>query len=275
MKCDCHVHTRHSHDGKVPLCEVVRLAKEQGLCYMATTEHLDYDFEYGKNRAPVKWSYLDLPKYYEDWKKAKQALDDDKNNTLNLAFGIEASYDPSDAAKQAYQKVITQYPLDVVINSVHCVDGYDMYFKMGFLFKSKKRAYRRYLETILESLDAPYPYEIVAHIGYIAHGAPYKDKVLRYKDFPKEIDAVLNGIIERGKVLEINFHHDMAPPRDIIERYFELGGRKISFGSDAHRGDICRNYEQTCKMLREIGFTHFSTFVKHQEVLVEIPCTLI
>lgn len=211
-----------------------------------------------------------MPKYYEQWQKAKQALDNDKNNTLTLAFGIEASYDSSPQARAAYQRTIEKYPFDVVINSVHCVDGYDMYFKLGFLFKSKKRAYRRYLETILESLDAPYPYEVVAHIGYIAHGAPYRDKSLRYKDFPKEIDAVLNGIIERGKVLEINFHHDMAPSRDIIERYYELGGRKISYGSDAHRGDICKCFDEACAMLKEIGFTHLSTFSRHQEVLVKI-----
>lgn len=270
MRCDCHVHTQNSHDGKIPLCDVVAKAKEQGLCYIATTEHLDYDFLYGKNTAPVKWGMLDVAKYHEDWKNAKQALDDDKNNTLTLAFGVEASYDSSQRAKDEYKKIIAEYPFDVVINSVHCVDGYDVYFKLAFLFKSKKRVYRRYLETILESLDAPYPYEIVAHIGYIAHGAPYRDKVLRYKDFAKEVDAVLEGIIARGKVLEVNFHHDMVPEREIIERYYELGGRKISYGSDAHRGDICKNFEETCAMLKQIGFTHLSTFVQHKEVLVEI-----
>ncbi len=110
----------------------------------------------------------------------------------------------------------------------------------------------------------------MAHIGYIAHGAPYKDKLLRYKDFPDEIDAVLKGIIERGKAMEINFHHEMAPGRDIVERYYELGGRKISYGSDAHRGDICKNFDEAMTMLKEIGFTHLSAFVNHREILIPI-----
>lgn len=270
MKCDTHVHTKNSHDGKLPIQSIVDLAKAQGLCYLATTDHLDYDFEYGKNRAPISWPPLDLDAYYKEWQIAKQALDDDKNNTLNLCFGIEASYDKSDKAKQKYAETIAKYPFDVVINSVHCVDGYDVYFKMAFLFKRKKHVYKRYLETILESLDAPYQYDIVAHIGYIAHGAPYRDKLLRYKDFPDEIDAVLKGIIERGKAMEINFHHEMAPGRDIVERYYELGGRKISYGSDAHRGDICINYDEAMTMLKEIGFTHLSTFVQHREILIPI-----
>lgn len=66
----------------------------------------------------------------------------------------------------------------------------------------------------------------MAHIGYIAHGAPYRDKTLKYADFPNEIDAILKGIIARGKAMEINFHHEMTPGRDIVERYYELGGRK-------------------------------------------------
>jgi HisJ family histidinol phosphate phosphatase len=125
--------------------------------------------------------FLDLEKYYKTWSEAKKALDDDKNNTLNLCFGIEASYDSSKAAKEAYQRTIAKYPFDVVINSVHCVDGYDVYFKMAFLFKTKKRVYRRYLETILESLDAPYQYDIVAHIGYIAH-LPLGESCSRRRD---------------------------------------------------------------------------------------------
>lgn len=270
MKCDTHVHTKNSHDGKLPIQSIVDLAKAQGLCYLCTTDHLDYDFEYGKNRAPISWPPLDLPAYYKEWQITKTALDNDKNNVLTLCFGIEASYDKSEKAKEKYKEIIREYPFDAVINSVHCVDGYDVYFKTAFLFKRKKHVYRRYLETILESLDAPYPYDIVAHIGYIAHGAPYRDKALKYADFPEEIDAILKGIIERGKAMEINFHHDMAPGRDIVQRYYDLGGRKISYGSDAHRGDICKNFDDAVQMLKEIGFTHLCVFEKHREILLPI-----
>ncbi len=270
MKCDTHVHTKNSHDGKLPIQSIVDLAKAQGLCYLCTTDHLDYDFEYGKNRAPISWPPLDLPAYYKEWQIAKTALDNDKNSSLTLCFGIEASYDKSENAKEKYKEIIREYPFDAVINSVHCVDGYDVYFKTAFLFKRKKHVYRRYLETILESLDAPYPYDIVAHIGYFAHGAPYRDKALKYSDFPEEIDAILKGIIERGKAMEINFHHDMAPGRDIVQRYYDLGGRKISYGSDAHRGDICKNFDEAVQMLKEIGFTHLCVFEKHREILLPI-----
>lgn len=142
MRCDTHVHTRNSHDGKLPIATIVDLAKAQGLCYLATTDHLDYDFEYGKNRAPIKWPALNLEEYQKEWQTAKSALDNDESNTLNLCFGIEASYDKSALAKQKYKETIAKYPFDVVINSVHCVDGYDVYFKMAFCSNAKNTCIR-------------------------------------------------------------------------------------------------------------------------------------
>lgn len=268
--CDSHVHSINSHDGHISLGEIVSVAKEKGLEYLSVTDHCDYDFEFGGCAAPVKWGYLDIDKYYKNYKSEKQKLNADENNTLNLCFGIEAAYCDDPVCFAKYQETISKYPFDVIINSVHCVNKKDVYFKSAFLFKKKEQVYGDYLDTILKSLDAPYQYEIVAHIGYIAHGAPYKDRFLRYKDFPEKIDAILNGIIERGKVLEVNFHHEMNPPRDIIERYYELGGRKVSYGSDAHRGDICKEFENVSNMLKEIGFTYYSVFVQHKEMLIPI-----
>lgn len=270
MRCDQHVHTINSHDGKLPIAKIVDLAREQGLCYLATTDHLDYDFDYGNNKRPIYWPALNLDRYYQEWTDVKKSLDSDKTNNLTLCFGIEASYDPSDFVKGKYIETIDKYPFDVVINSVHCVDGYDVYFKMAFLFKTKKKIYSRYLDTILESLDAPYHYDVVAHIGYIAHGAPYKDKILRYEEFSDKIDKILLGIIARDKSLEVNFHHEMAPQRRIIERYFELGGRKISYSSDSHRGDICRNFDMAIAMLKEIGFTHLTVYKDRKPIAIPI-----
>lgn len=55
-----------------------------------------------------------------------------------------------------------------------------------------------------------------------------------------------------------------------MRKYYEYGGRKLSFGSDSHHAELCKDYERTCAMLRGIGFTHFSVFTYHKEELVEI-----
>lgn len=270
VRVDSHTHTNHSHDGHLSIAEMVRLAKAQNLSYLCTTDHCDYDLVYGGCRAPFRWGDTDVESYWQDWKIAKEALDNDENNTLTLGFGIEAAYADGDLVAEKYKELISKYPFDTVINSVHCAGGKDMYFKSAFLFKSKKKAYGMYLDTIRRSLDVPYRYDVVAHIGYLTHGAPYRDNALRYVDFADKIDDILKRIIELDKSLEVNFHHEMNPKRDIIERYFELGGRKISYGSDAHRGDICKEFDNVCKMLKEIGFEYLVTYVKHEPHLVPI-----
>ena len=262
-KVDCHTHTNHSHDGHVSIADMVKLARENNLYYLCTTDHCDYDLVYGGCKAPFRWGDTDVESYFKDWQIAKQALDADETNTLNLGVGLEAAYADGDVVEEKYQELIAKYPFDTVINSVHCAGGKDMYFKSAYVFKSKKQAYGMYLDTIRRSLEVKYPYDVVAHIGYLVHGAPYRDKALRYVDFPDKIDDILKRIIELDKSLEVNFHHSMAPPRDIIERYYELGGRKISYGSDAHRGDIVREFDSVTAMLKEIGFEGLVIYHKH------------
>lgn len=94
--------------------------------------------------------------------------------------------------------------------------------------------------------------------------------MLEYADFPDKFDAILHGIIERGKALEVNTHTTLFPSEEILRKYYEYGGRKLSFGSDSHHAELCKDYEKTCAMLRGIGFTHFSVFTDHKEELVEI-----
>ena len=92
VKVDSHTHTNHSHDGHVSIAEMVKLAKEQNLSYLCTTDHCDYDLVYGGCKAPFRWGDTDVESYWQDWKIAKEALDNDETNTLTLGFGIEAAY---------------------------------------------------------------------------------------------------------------------------------------------------------------------------------------
>ena len=262
---DTHTHTINSPDGHDPIISMVKEAQRLGLSYLCTTDHLDYDLKYGKNRTPIPWNHIDLEKYKAEWIEAKKQA-----TGFDLCFGIEAGFDDNKYVQEKYIETINKYDFDEVINSVHFVNGMDVYFPMAFFFKTKKKMYGDYLDKVIRSLDAPYQYDIIAHVGYVTRNAPYKDKSLSYDDFPDKFDAILKGVIEKGKALEVNTHHDMNPIREVLERYYELGGRKISFGSDSHRMQLIKDYDVTCDILRDIGFTHFSTFYKHKEKLVPI-----
>jgi len=263
MKVDSHTHSKFSADGREEIDLMVENAKAEGAEYIAITDHCDMDTLQVGNVVPVPWSQLDLDAYFADFNRVKA-----KTEGIYLAFGIEAGFDKR--ANKLYEELIAKWPFDVVINSVHFVDGYDAYFPYYFENKTKETTYTRYLETVYDSLFATYQFDIVGHIGYCVRNAPYKDNVIHYADNSELIDRIFKKIIELDKALEVNLHNGMVPNIELLRRYFELGGRKISFGSDAHRGDVLKDYDETSKVLKLIGFTHFSIFKKRIEERVEI-----
>lgn len=262
MKVDTHTHSKFSADGRERIDTMVESAKAQGAGYIAITDHCDMDTLQEGNKVPIPWRQLDLPAYYADFLRVQK-----QTQGIYVAFGIEAGFDKR--ANYLYEEVINKYPFDVVINSVHFVDGWDVYFPYYFENKTKAEAYTLYLETVYESLFATYKFDIVGHLGYCVRNAPYPDSVMYYRDNAELIDKILNKIIELDTVLEVNRHNGLVPNQEVLQRYFDLGGRKISFGSDAHRGDVLKDYDETCEVLKKIGFTHLSIFKQHKEELIE------
>ena len=263
MKTDSHSHSIFSPDGHIPISEMAKRAIEANGSYLAVTDHCDRDVLQEGNNAPDGWGQLELAAYFEEYKKVKHEISQKENKDFYLAFGIEAGYD--EAASKDYVEIIQKYPFDVVINSVHFVEGYDIYYPMIFDKYPKEKAYSLYLEKVLKSLDVEYRYDIVGHIGYCTRNASYSDPVMHYGEFEELLEKILKKIIEKGKTLEVNTHHALCPNREILEKYYAFGGRKISFGSDAHRGDVYKDYDETVALLKGIGFKGFTYFIKGQE----------
>ena len=81
------------------------------------------------------------------------------------------------------------------------------------------------------------------------------------------IGAAVTAIIQKNKILEINgknfnsgkYVSATLPDFDMIERYFTLGGRNISYASDAHApNQIIEGRKEIVARLKAIGFTHFT-----------------
>ena len=106
--------------------------------------------------------------------------------------------------------------------------------------------------------------------------SPYEDNLLVYNMHKETIDKILSKIIEKNKTLEINSRVKKLktislPDKVILNRYKELGGDNITFGSDAHWGEvIAHNYEQIAIMAKELGFTHWTIYKNRVAERVEI-----
>ena len=271
-KLDLHTHSFFSQDGHAALADMLARAKTLGLKYYAISDHFDYDydrFQIKVKGAPVKLineeAYFALAR---DFQRKCEATG------FNFLVGCELGFADDSECNARYRDMVRRFQPDFAINSVHSCLGEDCYASDYFKNKPMRYAYGSYLDAVRKSLDAPYPYDIVAHIGYVSRNAPYENKKLRYSDFASTLDDILKTIVAKNKILEVNTSargadSEFLPDVDILTRYFELGGRNVSFASDAHATDrIAEKYDRAVASLKNIGFTHFTVPVrgKHETV---------
>ena len=134
---DTHTHSDYSHDGVPALEELVKAAVSKGLKYLAVTDHCDKDCVALPGFSWVRQIDLASRKAEMTALKAKYA------DKIYLADSLEYGYAPE--ANALYLDVQDSYPTDYVINSVHIVEGVDVYFREYFDARTKKQAYGAYL----------------------------------------------------------------------------------------------------------------------------------
>ena len=255
---DSHTHSIHSHDGKERIKTLVSTADRLGLDYYAVTEHLDRDYLFGKKERLCRQLNLPLYKKHFDSVKSKYS------GSTYLAFGIELGYDKR--LEDYYDDIIKKYNFDVVINSVHTINGIEAYYGDIFKNTTQDEIYNKYLDTLIDLVNAKYNYNIVSHIGYITRYAKYDNNLLYQDRFKDKIDTLLKLIIAKDKTLEINTHvHknglEYLPEYDILARYYELGGRNITFSSDAHcKEHIALKYDLASNIAKQIGFSEWTVY---------------
>ncbi len=267
---DLHTHTTFSHDGKNTPSEMLETAYHKGISFFGISDHFDYDYdetlmteeEYAKTRNGGVEEYFHTLRH----------LQEDYEGAMNVSVGAEFGFSVCEHTQKKYLALCEKYRPDYVINSVHGEFGRD-YARTKFI-GDKLEIYKSYLNLVRKSLDVPYPYDVVGHIGYVARYVPFEDKRFDLAECGKELDDIFLTIIQKNKILEVNtankkLENKTMPSKVLLERYFQLGGRKICFGSDAHFVErVGDKWTETVEMLKSIGFTHFT--VPHRGIYTEV-----
>ncbi len=264
---DIHTHSTFSHDGRSALEEFCASAQKKGLLFYGVSEHFDYEI---KNQAE-KAGLLEQRAREGEYFHTARHLQDDYAGAMNVLVGAEFGFGEEERVQKEYLETYEKYRPDYVINSVHCVDGVDLYYNR----ENIKEIYGKYLQLIRKSLDAPYPYDIVGHLEYAVRYE--KDHAaITMEEYGDILDDIFLTIIQKSKILEVNtstkgLSQISLPNENLLKRYFELGGRKVSFGSDAHETvRLADKFEEAVGMLKRIGFTYLTVPCKGEHIKVEI-----
>lgn len=254
---DIHNHSKFSFDSKVCPEEEIKEAIKKGVKIYGFAEHV-YLFDNTNLQGEINR----LQDYVEYIGKLKPLFPN-----VKILSGIEYNFNAS--CEKQYCTISDGIEFDYVINSVHWLDGLNMYDNL-FGKVSTDKGYELYFDTVMNSLDAGYDYQIVGHFGNILKiGKQYSPKEY-FEKYKSRISEILMGIIKRNKTLEVNTRDDSLalsiPTREVLELYYQLGGRKISFGADAHEvSSVSKNIDAAIAVAKEIGFSYATYYENKQE----------
>ena len=241
MFFDSHIHTEFSADSEMKAQDAMREAERQGLG-LVFTEHLDYDYP-----SAGREEFIFDPAAY--W-AAYEPLCAGGKLSLGVEMGMMAS------AREKNAAFLQRVPFDFVLGSIHFLDVKDLYYPETFEGREKAEMYHEYFTVMRDEIYAHPFINTLAHIDYIARNSTFDNPEISYGEFSDEIDAVLRALIETDTAIEINTRR-LGTPRGIKElapiyrRYYELGGRYVTIGSDAHVPEgVGRNYHRARELAR-------------------------
>ena len=226
---DYHMHTHFSGDSEANPREHVLKAIEMNLDEICFTDHRDFDY-------PIDSFELDVENYQEE-----------------------------------IENLIQQYPFDFVIGSIHVIHHTEFYYGEFFKGKTKEQAHREFFEETLKCVKAFDCFNVLGHLDYIVRYGPYEDKTVDHQKYQDIIDEIFKTLIQKGKGIEVNTsgYRDLKtcgfPNFEQVQRYYDLGGRIITIGTDSHTSDrVGENCLNVAKKYQEIGFDDVSTFTQRK-----------
>ena len=263
LPADYHMHTHNSGDSDTPMKDMIESAIEKGLSEICFTEHMDLDFPI-LEEVPEGTFTLDIPAYHAEVLSYQKQYQD----KIAIKYGIELGLQPQIVAENT--KVIKSNDFDFVIGSIHLVDKKDPYYPYLWEGQKEHDIIRRFFELTLENIQAFDDFDVLGHLDYIVRYAPSGVPDYSYDMYKDVIDEILKVLVSKNKGLDLNTKAALFkggantnPSEEVLRRFHELGGRLITFGSDAHvPGGIAGSFDKATELAKSCGFEEYYTFEK-------------
>ncbi len=256
-KIDYHMHTKFSADSEANPREHILKAIEEGLEEICFSDHRDFHYPY----CPFE---LDVENYFHEIKLLKEEYKDQIKIKIGVEIGLDLDY------IDEINEFIDSYDFDYVIGSIHVIHNTEFYDPAEFFKgKTKEEAHREFFMNTLECVKTFDCFNCLGHLDYIVRYGPYKDKCVQHELYKDIIDEIFKVLIKKNKGIEVNTsgYRDLKicgfPNFELVQRYYDLGGRIITVGTDSHTSDrVGEHVGDVIKEYQRIGFEDVSTFSK-------------
>jgi len=270
VRIDYHTHHERCGHAEGRLEDYVKRAVEIGLEQIGLSDHMPLlhvdPAEYYPGMAmPME----ELPRYVEEalWLKEKY------RDRIDVRVGLEGDY--IEGYEEEIERIVTGYPWDYVIGSVHFLGEWDISDSRqlhGWEGKKVLEVYERYYDAVQKAAKTGF-YDFLGHL----------DVIKRFGHRPEDEEAerelerrTLEVIREHDVAIELNASglvmpcEDMFPKRRMLETAFALG-IPVTVGSDAHRPErVALNLDRAVECLKAIGYRELATFKERQRIMVPI-----
>jgi histidinol-phosphatase (PHP family) len=252
---DYHVHSNNSIDCKVSMAQMCAQAVQSGLTEIAFTDH------FNNHPLDLDLGYYDPERYFADLEHCRAEFP-----TLIIRAGVELGEPHRWGSKII--PVLERYPYDLVLGSLHWVGKYSMFDANYFRARSPQFAFRAYFTELIQMIKHG-GFDILSHVDVPKRTgfSVYREfDISAYEDIMRQ---VWQACIDNGITPEINTKglrssaSQMHPTTNALCWYAEMGGERLTLGSDAHQpGSIADYFDDAIASAKAAGLNRTCRFEK-------------
>ena len=264
---DYHIHTALCGHAAGEMADYAAAAARKGLREIGFADHFPLRLLGFDPLAKVTMEAEELDCYVEAVRRLARS-----QQQLVVKLGIEVDYLPG--KEEELRDILSRYPFDYVIGSIHFIDGWDFTHPAqtaGYKTRDLGALYCRYFDLVAEACRSGL-FDIIGHVDVIKKFGFFPEEDL--EPYWQKTAAVLK---ETGICLELNTAGKEAPAGEFYprRRLLELcseQGVAVTLGSDAHAPEqVGRFFPEARALLRDAGYREVALFSGRRRSTVPLP----
>ncbi|MFL0555072.1 histidinol-phosphatase HisJ [Paenibacillus barengoltzii] len=272
MLIDYHTHHERCGHAVGTLEDYIRRGIEIGLSQLGVSDHMpllhvDPAAYYPEMAMPME----ELPRYVEEAFRLK----DKYRGQIDVRVGLEGDY--IEGWEEKIEQIITGYPWDYVIGSVHFLGEWDVSdFRQVHNWEEKDvfAVYTQYYDAVTKAAQTGL-YDFLGHLDVIKRFGYKPGPELEQETIALERRA-LAAVKEAGIAIELNASGlskpcaEMFPSERILQAAIEMG-IPLTVGSDAHDPQkLSEHLDQARALLYELGVRELATFEGRKRTMIPL-----